>query len=78
MHALIVSALRLHLFAAIKSVPPANTLSTGTLVALLIIKIHLLANVILIIKILIHTHICNCKVSLAIFAILPHSSNKII
>ncbi|GET64070.1 hypothetical protein RIR_jg4506.t1 [Rhizophagus irregularis DAOM 181602=DAOM 197198] len=31
MHALIVSALRLHLFAAIKSVPLANTLSTGTL-----------------------------------------------
>ncbi|PKC11586.1 hypothetical protein RhiirA5_354018, partial [Rhizophagus irregularis] len=58
MHALIVSALRLHLFAAIKSVPLENTLSTGTLVALLIIKIHLLANVILIIKILIHTHIC--------------------
>ncbi|CAB5355924.1 unnamed protein product [Rhizophagus irregularis] len=31
MHALIVSALRLHPFAAIKSVPPENTLSTGTL-----------------------------------------------
>ncbi|PKB96935.1 hypothetical protein RhiirA5_367609, partial [Rhizophagus irregularis] len=45
-----VSALRLHLFAAIKSVPPANTLSTGMLVALLIIKINLLANVILIIN----------------------------
>ncbi|RGB39869.1 hypothetical protein C1646_801766 [Rhizophagus diaphanus] len=36
MHALIVSVLRLHFFAAIKSVPPENTLSTGTLVALLI------------------------------------------
>ncbi|GET58348.1 hypothetical protein RIR_jg39604.t1 [Rhizophagus irregularis DAOM 181602=DAOM 197198] len=34
----------------IKSVPLANTLSTGTLVALLIIKINLLANVILIIN----------------------------
>ncbi|GET59913.1 hypothetical protein RIR_jg17131.t1 [Rhizophagus irregularis DAOM 181602=DAOM 197198] len=50
LHALIVSALRLHLFAAIKSVPPANTFSTGMLVALLIIKINLLANVILIIN----------------------------
>jgi len=50
MHTLIVSALRLHLFAAIKSVPPENTLSTGTLVALLIIKINLLVNVMLIIN----------------------------
>ncbi|GET52262.1 hypothetical protein RIR_jg7686.t1 [Rhizophagus irregularis DAOM 181602=DAOM 197198] len=65
MHAIIVSALRLHLFAAIKSVPPETT---GMLVALLIIKINLLVNVMLIIKIIIHTHTRNCKVSLAIFA----------
>jgi hypothetical protein len=39
MHALIVSELRLHLLAATKSAPPENALSTGTLVALLIIKI---------------------------------------
>jgi len=38
MHALIVSALRLHLLAATKSAPPENALSTGTLVALLIVK----------------------------------------
>jgi len=38
MHALIVSALRLHLLAATKSAPPENTRSTGTLVALLIAK----------------------------------------
>jgi hypothetical protein len=50
MHALIVSALRLHLLAAIKSVPPEKTLSTGTLVALLIVKINLLVNVMLIIN----------------------------
>ena len=38
MHALIVSALRLHLFSVTKLAPPENALSTGTLVALLIIK----------------------------------------
>jgi hypothetical protein len=37
MHARIVSVLRLHLLGAIKSAPPEKTLSTGTLVALLII-----------------------------------------
>ncbi|GET64733.1 hypothetical protein RIR_jg7771.t1 [Rhizophagus irregularis DAOM 181602=DAOM 197198] len=65
MHALILSALRLHLFAAIKSVPLETI---GMLVALLIIKINLLVNVMLIIKIIIHTHTQNCEVSLAIFA----------
>lgn len=44
MHALIVSALRLHLLSATKSAPPENILSTGTLVAMLIIKTNLLAN----------------------------------
>jgi len=33
MHALIVFAFKLHLLAAIKSAPPENALSTGTLVA---------------------------------------------
>ncbi len=47
MHALIVFVLRLHLLAATKSAPPEKTLSTGTLVALLIIKTNLLVNVIL-------------------------------
>ncbi len=45
MHALIVFVLRLHLLAATKSAPPEKTLSTGTLVALLIIKTNLLVNV---------------------------------
>ncbi|GET62317.1 hypothetical protein RIR_jg12921.t1 [Rhizophagus irregularis DAOM 181602=DAOM 197198] len=65
MHALILSALRLHLFAAIKLVPLKTI---GMLVALLIIKINLLVNVMLIIKIIIYTHTQNCEVSLAIFA----------
>ena len=33
-----VSALRLHLFSVTKLAPPENALSTGTLVALLIVK----------------------------------------
>ena len=44
MHALIVSALKLHLLAAIKSASPENALSTGTLVALLNIKANVLVN----------------------------------
>jgi hypothetical protein len=47
MHALIVFAFMLHLLAAIKPVPPEKDLSTGTLVALLIIKINSLFNVML-------------------------------
>ncbi len=47
MYALIVFVLRLHLLAATKSALSEKTLSTGTLVALLIIKTNLLVNVIL-------------------------------
>jgi len=44
MHALIVSALRMHLFSVTKLASPENTLSTGTLVALLNIKANMLVN----------------------------------